>query len=786
MMRSLIFIRALALALGTVAIHVTRANTPPALEPLIDVVTVIGMPVQGIPLRLIDAESPPEALTVTVRVSNASSIPTNGIRVEGTGATRWLSLTPNPSMENSVAVQITVTVTDPEGAVGSSRFSCFFQVPQPFVRVEPIGPLHTWDTGVPLSVPVAVDWSAASLPSVKVTASDTNLFPSGRIRIVQGRSIREWTLLVHPTPGRIGQCTATVTAKVMEGADSWTFPLTVDPAPFRPSDPGLATRSLVTVADLNRDGRLDWLTVTNSRRELWIVTTQSPSDVPDVILQTEGQISKVEPRDFDGDGRIDLAVLTGRTLKFWRNTSTAESLTLEPWAIPGVELPTEIQKVLWGDFDGNGSVDAILLGSPRGWMLSVADGASELKPLFATISPMGSAADADGDGDLDLMMASRPLSTLGWVEVMVWPNDGRGRFSTNEPPFFEGLVRDLGWEDFDGDGLPEPWLVVRESMPMPMGTRSMMTWKRFQRSGERYGLRTELKLDSQQDPRVVTGDFDQDGVVDLVRLGSENSDAFPRGQPVMLIQWGDGSGGMGPPVTLSYSSNALIAVDREHRGRLDLIHGTQLLENQNPRWNSRPSVPVGLKVRGAGGIHEFSWLPAMDLNQSHALTYNLRVGTYPGGDDVVSSRSLPDGTRLVADRGNVGWRAAADLDLSRVRAPFLYWSVQAIDHSLAGGPFAEEQVMVRSEKDQAPSFRLEMRRSPISRLPWITGTLTGGRLILIQESTNLSQWRDLRYVQPDADGFFLLQAPFAPVEVTPRIFRAMILDEVQSPDIPWD
>lgn len=80
------------------------------------------------------------------------------------------------------------------------------------------------------------------------------------------------------------------------------------------------------------------------------------------------------------------------------------------------------------------------------------------------------------------------------------------------------------------------------------------------------------------------------------------------------------------------------------------------------------------------------------LDLTAALTYNVRVGTGPGLNDVVPSLSLTNGVRLVAAPGNAGFRTWLAPDLSQRPLPTntLYWSVQAVDNSFAGGPFASE------------------------------------------------------------------------------------------------
>jgi hypothetical protein len=70
------------------------------------------------------------------------------------------------------------------------------------------------------------------------------------------------------------------------------------------------------------------------------------------------------------------------------------------------------------------------------------------------------------------------------------------------------------------------------------------------------------------------------------------------------------------------------------------------------------------------------------------LSYNVRIGTTPGGSDVLSPMSLPNGTRLLPQLGNA--QAKTFLKFGYVPGTAYYWSVQAIDTAFAGSPFSAE------------------------------------------------------------------------------------------------
>ncbi|HEV7605759.1 MAG TPA: hypothetical protein VGO61_00335 [Steroidobacteraceae bacterium] len=96
------------------------ANYAPTLSAVADRTgdqdTVVG----PIEFSVADQESAATSLTVTAVADGASVVPADGLTLGGSGATRTITLAPLEAATG--AVNVTLTVTDPDGAVAARAF----------------------------------------------------------------------------------------------------------------------------------------------------------------------------------------------------------------------------------------------------------------------------------------------------------------------------------------------------------------------------------------------------------------------------------------------------------------------------------------------------------------------------------------------------------------------------------------------------------------------------------------------------------------------------------------
>jgi hypothetical protein len=146
--------------------------------------------------------------------------------------------------------------------------------------------------------------------------------------------------------------------------------------------------------------------------------------------------------------------------------------------------------------------------------------------------------------------------------------------------------------------------------------------------------------------------------------------------------------------------------DYDNDGDLDILLSgytggnviTRVYQNNAVTANTPPPAPTGLASTVNNGTSvTLSWTAPTDTETpADGLSYNLRVGTTPGGSDIVGPMAFqdppgpqPDGLRKIAQRGLVQGTSFTLEGLTPGQT--YYWSVQAIDTTLAGGPFAGEE-----------------------------------------------------------------------------------------------
>ena len=108
-----------------------------------------------------------------------------------------------------------------------------------------------------------------------------------------------------------------------------------------------------------------------------------------------------------------------------------------------------------------------------------------------------------------------------------------------------------------------------------------------------------------------------------------------------------------------------------------------------------------------------------DATPAKGMSYNVRIGTSPGGSDVVSPMSLASGSRLLPGLGNA--QSDTLFILKNPKKATYYWSVQAIDNGFLPGVFAAEQSVTYSVSLQASQVFADSIKPSSLKLNWTRG-----------------------------------------------------------------
>jgi photosystem II stability/assembly factor-like uncharacterized protein len=394
----------------------------------------------------------------------------------------------------------------------------------------------------------------------------------------------------------------------------------------------------VALMDFNRDNEVDFSEYHRSDTLMTIYISSGDT----LRFRTETPADIYDWGDYDRDGDPDL-IITGmftddpHCASIYRNDGTGleHMSTLIPGVMDG--------DIAWVDIDGDGDEDVVVSGLNKELGLITrtyenlegvfVEKQTDLPGLWYTSFDF---ADYDADGDLDMLLCGRD-----GLEPMtrIYTNKG-GEFEERNyglAPLERGSCR---WVDLYMDGRPDIVLLGYQTSDAVLSRKTATIYLY-----DDGAYSKQFEIEGVPGPIIAPGDFNGDGYPDLAFAGIKGG-----------------------------NSNIVI------------------YKNNNEQSPLSAGPPRNLSVLTYGDSVLLTWDYPEGLEPpEEVLTFNLRVGTSPGANDILSPLADASGSRKVVQQGNVP--AGTSRPLHGLSPDSTYYAaVQAVEPAFYGSPFTGEIV----------------------------------------------------------------------------------------------
>jgi hypothetical protein len=425
--------------------------------------------------------------------------------------------------------------------------------------------------------------------------------------------------------------------------------------------------------------------------------------------------------DYDNDGDLDIllsGLAEGEGCSGVGITKIYENIDLENF-----KEDTENNQMIgvsggsidWGDYDNDGDLDIALMGLTK-ICLPYGDNRkfriyNNHNDIFVDVNvniPQFSGSgdrsvkwiDFDNDGDLDISAIGHDILNNQYAKI--YKNQLDNNFFDIEANLEQCYQGSIEWGDYNMDGYSDVLIVgatggYYDSYSKVYENKEIIQTERYFEE-----IPTSLIAQGGQRPSSAWGDYDNDGDLDIIICGPNRrtpltkiyqnnyeiiSNVFveiPSGIANIFagsVSWGDFDNDGDLDILMTGSTNSSATAQL-----------TKIYRNDTSEKNTIPSTPTNLTFSSIGTNANLKWDKSTDTQTvQHGLTYNIRIGTSPGGCEIVTPMSdNMTGNRRIPKFGNVGHNTIWTIKGLKEGITY-YWSVQAIDNSFAGSHFAMEQ-----------------------------------------------------------------------------------------------
>ncbi|MBT8378789.1 MAG: T9SS type A sorting domain-containing protein [Ignavibacteria bacterium] len=398
-------------------------------------------------------------------------------------------------------------------------------------------------------------------------------------------------------------------------------------------------------------------------------------------------------------GRVEINIGYSAVTEIWEKDSAGtfyKSIILDSLDYPNAS---------WADINNDGFLDIFLSGDQD---LSFPDldpvsilftndqngGFTRDDTSITGITYGGSEfADYDNDGDFDLIITGLELSN-GYITVLY--ENQNGQFVQNPSNFLGVLRSKIAWADVDNDGDVD--FVVGGQEGGIAATRTKL-YRNDAGSFVEIPLPDSV-LAQVSLPSFDWGDYDNDGDVDLL-LSGQIGILATRITSILRNEGNFEFTALNDELVPVRTGDAKWA-DYDNDGDLDIAicgtdtsntfgeYITRIYKNNLNVPNNAPTKPIisNAFVNGSDVLCE--WIVSSDDHTPQSsLTYNLRIGTAPGGSDILNPMADENnGFRKLLALGNTNFKSS--WEILNLEDGNYYWAVQAIDGAMAGSEFSNE------------------------------------------------------------------------------------------------